>query len=356
MVFSPARAEATGLSEAAQRASGPITITAGGTYSGIWESTTSAPAVRIATTQPVTIVNSVIRNLAGGPLIDAAAAGAVQVTVDHVVAYGGGTYRTSGRFFQASDFKSIRISNCTIENTLGIELAGGVAGSSVVITRNKHRNIQGNGTDPVGNFVQFRVVQDATIDVSWNEIVNEYNKSDPEDIISLYHTSNARVHDNMLWHQSSPGNVSGSSQGGITIDCSDVAEDPCNHNVIARNQVVDGMGIVTYVTQGGSDNLLVDNRVVGDGRLPTGQRIANGWLACRILPGGSNNRAQGNVIGYINRDGQRSDGRFDGSPDGSAAEWKRNLHMPGRITRASEVREWRLWQAKLKKTKVRLGA
>ena len=226
-------------------------------------------------------------------------------------------------------------------------MAGGAAGSSALITRTEQKNIQGSGLSPLGNFVQFRAVQNATIDVSWNEIVNEYNRSDPEDIISLYHTSNAKVHDNMLWHQSTPGNSGGSSQGGITIDCSDVAVSPCSNNVIARNQVIDGMGIVTYVTLGGSNNLLLDNRVVSDGKLSDGARVANGWIACRILPGGSNNRASGNVIGYVNRNGKRADGLFDGSPGGSAAEWKKNLHMPGRITHADELKEWRLWRRKL---------
>lgn len=42
--------------------SSPLKITAGGTYSGNWESTDSAvPALEIHTTEPVTIVNSVLR-------------------------------------------------------------------------------------------------------------------------------------------------------------------------------------------------------------------------------------------------------------------------------------------------------
>ncbi len=336
--------------------SSPITITQGGTYNGSWESTSSStPAVRVATTSPVTITGRV-RNLAGGTLVDAVGAGAVQVTLDHVFAYGGDSYQTSGRFFQAENFKSVTIRNSTIENTRGIELTGGVAGSSVLVTRNKHKNIQGNAVSPVGNFVQLRVVQNATIDVSWNEIVNEYNKSNPEDIISLYHTSNAKVHDNMLWHQSTPGNAyNTSSQGGITLDSS-TAGPGCSNNEIARNQVVDGMGIVTYVTQGGSNNRLLDNRIVNDGRLPNGGRNGNGWVAMRVLPGGSNNHAHGNVIGFINRYGKRMDGQFDGTPEGDAAEHHNNRSLRHSITRATEQNEWTRWQKKLAVHRIRVGA
>ena len=35
-----------------------------------------------------------------------------------------------------------------------------------------------------GNFVQLRVLTTTAIEVSWNEVVNEYNKSQGEDIIS----------------------------------------------------------------------------------------------------------------------------------------------------------------------------
>ena len=41
--------------------SGPITISAGGTYSGNWESSSSSPAVTVTTSQPVTIENCEVR-------------------------------------------------------------------------------------------------------------------------------------------------------------------------------------------------------------------------------------------------------------------------------------------------------
>jgi chitodextrinase len=338
---------------------GPITITQGGIYTGNWISTSSTPAVTIATTQPVTIVNSTVTNRAGGTLIDAVGGGAVQVTIDHVFAYGGDTYQTSGRLFQAYDFKSVTIRNTTIENTRGIELTYGVTGSSVLITRNRHKNIQGGpNASPVGNFVQLRHVRNATIDISWNEIVNQYNKSNPEDIISIYHSANAKVHDNMLWHQSTPGNpYNQSSQGGITIDCSD-AGPTCDNNEIARNQVIDGMGIVTYVTQGGSNNVITENRIVQDGYLDgSTTRVGNGYSGFAILAGGSNNHAHGNVVGYINRDGVRMDwDRLDGAAEGQAAEAQNNSYLPDAVTSAKEQAEMTLWQQKLAANGVSVGA
>jgi len=344
---------ACSISPSPSTSSGPITITTGGTYSGNWTSTTSTPAVTVSTSQPVTIVNSTVTNLAGGALIDARGSG-VQLTVDHVTANGGDTYQTSGRFILTYDFKSLVVRSSTITNTRGIEVAGGVAGSSVLITRNRHKNIQGNATNPVGNFVQFRDVQNATADVSWNEIINEYDKSYPEDIINIYKSAHVNVHDNMLWQQSRPGNVPGSTQGGITIDC--ISGSGCDSNTISNNQLVGTEAILTWVTQGGSNNMVSNNRIVNDGYLDNGNRIANGYMGIHVLSGGSNNHAHGNVVGYVNKDGARLDGNFEGAPEGDAGEWANNTHMSGSITQATEQAEWTRWQDKLSAAGIQVGA
>jgi hypothetical protein len=114
-----------------------MTITSGGTYSGNWQSTSSTPAVTIATSQPVTIVNSIVRNLAGGTLINAVPGGAAQVTIQNTQAYGGASYQSSGRFFVAENYKSVSIRNCSIENTLGIELDTGASGSTALRCRRR---------------------------------------------------------------------------------------------------------------------------------------------------------------------------------------------------------------------------
>ena len=335
--------------------SGPITITAGGTYNGSWESTSSTPAVRISTTAPVTI-NGRVRNLNGGPLIDAVGAGAVQLTVSHVFAYGAQGVDTS-RFVQAYGFKSVTVRNCTIENTSGIYLGVGAAGSTVNITRNRHHNVQGSGQGVVGNFVQFAVCQTTTAEVSWNEVFNEYNQSRGEDIISIYHSNNVHVFDNMLWHQSIPGNAPVSTQGGITVDASD-AGPGCSNNLIERNQVIDGMGIILYMTVGGNGNSLLNNRVVADRLLPNGTQKANGaGSALTVLPGGTNNHAHGNVVGYIDRDGGYTNYLLTGCPEGHAAERANNTTLlQANVNDAAEEQEWQDWLDKVSNAGITLGA
>ena len=334
--------------------SGPITITAGGTYTGNWESTSSIPAITIATTQPVTIANSIVKNLSGGPLINAVPGGPVQVVVQNTFAYGGSSYQTSGRFLQSSNFKSVTIRNCTIENTRGIELELGAAGSSVLITRNKHHNIQGNGMTPVGNFVQFRSVQNSTVEVSWNQVINEYNKSNPEDLVSLYQSANANVHDNYFFGQSTPGNAyATSSQNGITIESGTQAGSASN-NTISNNQLIAGEAIGMF---SGNNNVFQGNRIVRSGFLTDGATLnRNGYEGIWISTNGTNNHAHGNVVGFVNRDGARSDGRFPGAPEGDTGEWANNTHMPSPISLSVEQNEWTLWQQKLAANGISVGA
>jgi len=296
----------------------------------------------------VTIVDSTITNLAGGRLVVTTPSRAADVTLRRVRALGG-----TGRFFVAEGFKSVRIENCTIVKTTGIELTDGVVGSSVIITRNSQRNVQGPllvGPFP-GNFVQFRWVQNAAIDVSWNQVVNEYNASDPEDIVSIYKSAHVRLHDNYFRHQSSPGNAYGSSsQNGITIEEGAGGGPASFDNVVWNNQLVDGEGIGIFA---GHDNLIHHNRIVQDGYLPDGvTRIGNGYEALFVAAGGTNNHARNNVVGYVNRDGVRKLGRFPGSPEDRVT----NSSLRGRITRATELHEQQLWLAKLSARGLRVGS
>lgn len=338
----------------------PLFISAGGIYDGTltgigWESLSSgAPAVTVATPQPVTI-KGWVRNLAGGRNIHATSSQA-QITIDHAYIYGGSTYQTSHRWFEAVNFRTIVISNCTIENTRGIQLEGGIADSSVLITRCKHLNIQGNGTNPVGNFVQFRECVNPTLEVSWNEITNHYNLSNPEDIVSIYHTSNTNIHDNLFRWQSSPGNPSSSSQGGITMDQSTIGGGGQN-NIIQDNQLIGTEPILIYATTGGDNNSVLDNRIVDSGLLEDGVTTCNTrGLGIHVLTGGSNNRATGNVVGVTHNGSRTVDWRLEGCPGGDTSEGPNNTHMPGAITHQTELAEYALWLQKLVTNDVTIGA
>lgn len=347
----------------------PLRITSGGVYSGNWEATQPGQAaIVVATTQPVTITGRV-RNLTGqgGALIDCIPGGAVDVTVENLHAYGKlmvPNNESPQRFLWTENHHSLVVRNCTIEYTGGIEVNGGQASGSVLITRNRHLNIQGyvdnaQGILQVGNFVQFRQCTSGTIEVSWNEVLNEYGKSWPEDIISLYHTSGAWVHDNYLQHQSTPGNApKTSSQGGITVDASDGVP-AIFDSLVERNQVVDGFAITLWPGPGGSNNRLLDNRIVADRYLPNGDVKGNGWGAgVFIQTGGSNNHAHGNVVGYVSDDGSRVPlaSQLLGAAEGGAAEAANNTSLPDPITAATEQAEWTLWQQKLMANGITVGA
>jgi hypothetical protein len=73
----------------------------------------------------------------------------------------------------------------------------------------------------------------------------------------------------------------------------------------------------------------------------------NGYEGIWIGTNGTNNRAHGNVVGFVNRDGVRSDGRFSGAAKGEAGAWATNTHMPSPVSLAVEQNEWTLWQQKL---------
>jgi hypothetical protein len=331
---------------------GPIVITQGGVYTGNWSSTTAAPAVRISTTAPVAIVDSVVTNTSGGPLIVTDWPLEASVTLRRVRAFGG-----SGRFFEAEGFKSIRIVNCTIVRTAGIRLASSVAGASVIVRKNRQRNIHGpsQGAARLSYFLQLAEVQTAMIDVSWNEVVSEFGRSEMEDAISVFKTSHARIHNNYIQGGYPLTNTRLSSANGITVEVGDGAPPASHDNAIWNNTVVDSVGGIGLV--GGRDNVAHHNRVVQDGRLDDGSRLlaANLGLTVRNLggfAGFTNNRAHGNVVGYVHGDGFRNDYWLPDAPD----DISRNVSLRGRVTRATERREWLLWTRKLSAGRIRVGA
>ncbi len=326
---------------------GPIVITQGGTYSGSWESTSSStPAVQILTTEPVTIVSSTVRNLAGGRLIEIPNGAQANVTIDRVFAFGG-----SGRFVYAEGFKSITVSNCTIDQTAGIDLRSPVASSSVSVTRNRMRNVQQPSEGELRQFLQLNRVTTASVDISWNEVVNTFGQSRVEDNISVYMSSNARIHDNFI-HGGYPAGVSSSYRGsGIAI-----GDGGGNYNQVYDNQVVAttnvGIGIA-----GGHDNFITNNRVVSDGRLDNGTMLSAANVGISVWnwsndPTWGNNHATGNTVGWINQAGSRNDLWFAHAPN----ETSKNTRARHRISRSVEVAEYERWLVKLVAAGFRVGA
>jgi hypothetical protein len=107
-----------------------------------------------------------------------------------------------------------------------------------------------------------------------------------------------------------------------------------------------------HIPSGGHDNFIHDNRVIQDGKLPNGQQMGNGYSCMSMLSdAGPNNRWQGNVVGFVNRDGNRLD--WWPMP---ASEIAQNTTLPGPITRQMELDESGLWQQKLATNGITLGA
>lgn len=332
---------------------GPTTISAGGTYSGAWASNDTTPAVTITTTAAVTIRDSWIRNTSTGDLIKGTNFQIRDLTLERTFCYGG-----TGRVFDAEGCQQITVRNCTIDRTSGIKIAATLAGSTILVTRNKQRNIQG----PAGYlsaFFKVAEVQNATIEVSWNEIINEYNASHPEDIISLFKSANATVHNNYIQHNSTPGNAyNTSSQGTITVDYPD-GVGPVPHDItINDNQMVDTVNAV-LIPDSAYNVMVRDNRLIQDGKLPDGvTQMGNGYSGWAILAGvGANCHMHNNVTGFVNRDGIRYDWHdVLAAPEGRTAEIANNTTLPDPITAAMEADEWQTWLTKLSANGISVGA
>ena len=330
---------------AAAATSGPITISTGGVYSGNWLGSTTGAVITIATSAPVTIQNSSIENTANGDLIDANYPGA-QLTVRNTSFKGpvGGTAKAIFGY----GFKSVDVENCTILRTWGIRLDNIQSGGSIVVTKNKASNIQGSATDASHFFQAADNVNSSTIEVSWNEIIGQFQQTYVADVINIFDSGFAKIHDNYVqgaYPQTLGGGFSGS---GIMLDTG------AHDNQVYNNQVVDtvntGIGIA-----GGYNNQVHDNRMVFDGRDDAGDLFAAANIGLYVWnyeneSDWANNDAWNNVIGWIKADGTVNNAWL---PDcsGTCA----NTGLPGPITHATEQAEYQNWLNKLASNNIQIG-
>ena len=330
-------------------------ISAGGVYTGAF-----GGQVTISTTEAVTLSRCSL-TYTGGTIIKTSASKPPNLTIDHCNISGG-----SGRILDADAFSKIILKNNSIEKTAGVTLVGN---GDVIFLRNRHHNIQ-RAPGSVGNFLQVRLWTTGTFEVAWNEIVNEYNQSDPEDVFSIYHSSNTWWHDNYIQGHFYPGNGPGSSQNTITLDGYGGSGQPVSNNRIEGNILVRTLSIAVFPTSTGpaSGNVFNNNRVVNAGYLDDGvTRNYYGYQGMSVKPGGTNNQAHGNVLGAMNGTnwgaGRGNDGNFDGEPRGNGdgvatGAWTDNnrLKFGLTITRADENAETQRWRDKVAAAGVSLGA
>jgi hypothetical protein len=371
--------------------SGPIVISAGGTYTGNWQSTDSkTPAVTVATTDPVTIENAHMQS--AGSLIKTSVAGS-NLTVRNSLGMALNAAvkgQPNGNFLDVTSPARLDVENNYVENAQGGVIVHGYAGKregdqTIVIRANRARNLNGLLSDGNGSylpgegsnrsqahFIQFDSVQSVPgIDVGWNEVINYPGHSLVEDNIDVYRSSGTanqplEIHDTYIqgaypYRPAQDAYTGGGIKAEGRLD--DSAQDAPAFISIHDNQVV---GTVNYGIDfaAGHDNIAANNRVVSSGMLSDGTKIAaqGVGLANGATAGASasmyNNTMRDNLVGWMcwksscAQTGYRKDQFFPASP----ADYSTNSLVPaGQVTFNMENNEYQVWLNKLSAAAVSVG-
>jgi hypothetical protein len=349
--------------------SAPITITQGGTYTGNWQSlNANTPAVKIATSQPVTIINSNISS--AGTLIDTQGYSA-NVTVKNTNGYAlnpNVTTMHAGRFLNAEGFVNVDVENCYMEGTSGIYLydyrGNHTASNTVKILKNSAKNIDGRYSDGKGgyttsaDYVQFFQINGVAnltgAEIGWNQVINEPGKSAVEDNISIYATSGTSaspflIHDNYI-QGAYPANPTDPNYTGGGIMVSDIGSSWIR---AYNNQIVSTTNYGIAISSG-HDNSFYNNRIFSSGLYPDGTKIPAQNVGAYIWnqnneSGFTNNTGSGNLIGWQNGSSQND----WWVPD--ASSWTNNTAYSGTVTSSVQSGEWTYWLNKLSSNAITVG-
>jgi hypothetical protein len=365
-----------------------MTITTGGLYVGSWENTAAhGTTVSIATTQPVTIDDSIIRG--AGTLIHNTSAGA-QITVENSAGYGlnpnvAGV--SKGDFIYALDAASVDVEHNLDDNLggYGIDVRGfvGTGSQTIKILYNQIENADGrdsNGNggyetagDPTPHAIILSNVQSVPgIEIGWNQIINQPGQSYVNDVINIYETSGTaasaiQIHDNYIdgLYSSTPDTTYDSGCGIITDGEAGASEtafvDIYNNEVVAT-----GNGGICIAA--GHNITIHDNRVINSGILPDGNNFYAAYVGMYIqdyMSGGSSANfysdvAYNNVAGWMvppHSNANKGSSAYENNYvflNGSATGSYNNTSL-GVPTRAMEAAENTTWQTKLVSQNVTVG-
>ncbi|MEJ8800591.1 glycosyl hydrolase [Pontibacter sp. H249] len=360
---------------AKQGYTGPIIITKGGVYTGNWESKSSdVPTLDIRTKEPVIIENSKIRG--AGPLIRSLGYSA-NITVRNTKGYGitptpYSDYKKPRRFLAADHFRNIVVENCYMENTAGIYLGqryegDGTPQNTVSLKFNKVKNIDGriyNGV-AIAQFVQFNYRGEAPhIEIAWNEIINEPDKSAVEDNINIYNSrgtpsSPIRIHNNYIQGAFPfPATSDKYSGGGIITDSPDADSTIATAYVKVYNNQLVGLGNYCLGIAGGNNIEMYRNRAIVSARFRdnslykcwTGGIWAKDYYKMNAT---FNNKMHSNTLGIVGQTGTWRNEIMD-STFVAAATFSNSI-IAGEITPELEIREYKRWLNKLDQNKIKLG-
>lgn len=204
--------------------SAPLIITAGGTYTGNWESIDETiPAVAVRTEQAVVIINS--NTKANGYGIQAQVDN-TNITILNCRHKGGALSNRRRTFVVAERVKNLRVEHCTIEGSGGFYVAGryrgnGTENETIKIRYNYALNIDGRTLtgDTFCQFFQSNTLRTDTVyrtdnagladeikyyqgiphmEIAFNKVINQPGLSHVEDNINIY---------NSRGHTASPINI-----------------------------------------------------------------------------------------------------------------------------------------------------
>ncbi|NDK55860.1 glycosyl hydrolase [Pontibacter sp. BT213] len=352
-----------------------MVITKGGTYTGNWESRDSEiPAVEVRTSEPVTIINSTIRG--AGYLIKSWGHDA-NITIKHTSGYGltptpWSGYIKSRRFLTIDHFRNVVVENCNLNNTAGIYIGenytgNGTPANSIKIRYNKAYNIDGrtyNGIDIV-QFVQFNYKGEVpAVEIAWNQVINEPDKSAVEDNINIFNSrgtpdSPMRIHNNYIQGAYPyPANSNSYSGGGILTDSPGTDSARVTAFVMIHDNQLVGLGNHCIGIAGGNNIEVCNNRAVVAASFQdstpfpfwTSGIWARDYYKGKLTYG---NSIHHNQLAVLGRD--RTWRNDVGDSTQFVASVYDNEHLPDKVTINLEAREFTLWQQKLKLAGIKLG-
>jgi hypothetical protein len=346
--------------------SAPIIVTQGGTYSGNWQSTDAkTPAVTIATQDPVVIEDSHISSSSNLIKVDVKGA---DVTVRNslgVALNASVKGQSNGVFLDIALPRRLDVENNYIENARdGVSVHGYTGDRSqqqtLVIRGNRVRNLNGLLSDgaagylpPEGanrspsHFLEFENVQSVPgVDVGWNEVIDDPVRSQATDVINVYRSSGTanqplEVHDTYIQDAHRGGGIK--TEGAAD----DTVQNASAYTYIHDNQIV-GAASYGIAFNAGHDIAAVNNRVISNGMLPDGTRIApqRAALSNANLHGGAfyNNTMHDNLIAW------------PCWSSSCAADYSTNAVISAKdITQGMEESEYDLWLNKTASAGIRVG-
>ncbi|MBC8085008.1 MAG: hypothetical protein H7Z21_17565 [Hymenobacter sp.] len=357
---------------------GLLVIRKGGTYTGVYRSLDSGiPCIRVETTEPVVLENCTLTG--AGDLIKAS--GGADLVVRHCRGYGlppTTDGKPRGRFLEAYKARRLLVEHNYLEQTSGIVVdrwsGDGSAGQTLTVRYNQGLNCDGRFRDGQGSarssFLLLNTVQHlAGIAVSYNQFINQPDKSAVEDNINFYDSSGtpaspAQVHDNYVrGAYPFPATKADFHGTGLTTDgnAQGTAATTAGYIEAHHNQFVSTCNAAMNIAAG-HDIVFHDNRLVTSGLLPDGTPLNATYAATAVfnyykLPADAfaRNRVVANTIGYVKAGYNVPFPNRHDLSTGFCAPCTGTTHLPNPITLQTEQNEWDLWQQKLRQRQFYVG-